>query len=48
LTEVVIPKGVTRIGEKAFNGCVSLESIVIPEGVKEIAKMAFYIVVLLL
>ena len=39
---VVIPDGVTAIGENAFNKCESLKSVVIPESVREIGKCAFY------
>ena len=41
VTEVVIPEGVTRIGDGAFWGCSSLTSIVIPEGVTSILNRAF-------
>ena len=30
--DVVIPNGVTSIGECAFMGCKSLTSVIIPEG----------------
>ena len=39
--EVVIPKGVTRIGEWAFFGCTGLSSVTIPEGVMTIGAGAF-------
>ena len=39
--DVVIPEGVTEIGEVAFLGCSSLESVTIPEGVREIGEDAF-------
>ncbi len=39
--DVVVPEGVTVIGEKAFYECKNIESIVIPEGVKEIREEAF-------
>ena len=39
---VVIPDGVTAIGENAFNKCESLKSVVIPESMREIGKCAFY------
>ena len=39
---VVIPDGVTAIGENAFNKCESLKSVVIAESVREIGKCAFY------
>ncbi len=41
LTHMVIPKGVTTIGEKAFNGCTGLTEVIIPEGVKTIGAQAF-------
>ena len=39
--DVVIPEGVTSIGDLAFCGCSSLASIVIPKGVKSIGAEAF-------
>ena len=38
---LVIPKGITEIGFKAFNDCTSLESVTIPAGVTEIGANAF-------
>ncbi len=38
---VVIPNGVTMIGECAFEGCTNLTSIEIPNSVTEIGKCAF-------
>jgi hypothetical protein len=42
LTSIVIPEGVTSIGDLAFLGCTGLTSIVIPEGVTSIGDMAFW------
>lgn len=39
--DVVIPDGVTHIGEKVFSGYKTLRSIVIPESVIEIGNFAF-------
>ena len=41
VTDVVIPDGVTVIGEHAFAYCKSLESIIITTGVRFIGKAAF-------
>ena len=37
----VIPKGVTSIGDRAFENCKSLESVTIHEGVTSIGRSAF-------
>ena len=37
----IIPEGVTEIGNDAFHGCTSLESITIPEGVTKIGYGSF-------
>lgn len=39
--EVVIPAGVTRIGEEAFKGCDKITSLVLPEGLNRIGYHAF-------
>ena len=41
LTELVIPDGVTTIGDYAFRGCTSLTSVVIPDSVTTIGNYAF-------
>ena len=42
ISNVIIPKGVTKIYKEAFSRCRELESVTIPEGVTEIGKCAFY------
>lgn len=42
VTEVVIPDGVTSIGDWAFAYCESLSSITIPDSVTSIGKRAFH------
>ena len=39
--DVVIPNGVTSIGEQVFEDCSSLTSVTIPEGVTSIGNWAF-------
>lgn len=39
--DVVIPEGVTKIGDDAFYNCISLESITIPDSVTSIGDSAF-------
>ena len=41
LMSVVIPEGVTDIGEVAFFGCTNLKSVVFPESLKIIREEAF-------
>lgn len=42
VTKVVIPNGVTQIGEYAFYQCTQLKEVVIPPSVTVINKQAFY------
>lgn len=42
LTSVVIPSGITSIGNFAFSDCGSLASITIPDSVTSIGDSAFY------
>jgi hypothetical protein len=39
---VIIPEGVTSIGESAFSYCTALTSVTIPDSVTSISKYAFY------
>jgi len=39
--DIVIPNGVTAIGDGAFYGCKKIETILIPASVKEIEEYAF-------
>lgn len=39
--DVVIPEGVTKIGEEAFYNCPAVESITLPKSIKEIGDWAF-------
>ena len=41
LGSIIIPDGVTSIGDEAFLGCSSLKSIVIPDSVTSIGERAF-------
>lgn len=41
ITSIIIPEGVTEIGESSFYGLESLEQIVIPSTLKSIGKVAF-------
>lgn len=42
ITSVVIPNGVTSVGNSAFYYCKSLESVVIPNSVTSVGNSAFY------
>ena len=42
LSSIIIPDGVTKIAEEAFNCFKNLTSITIPDGVTEIGESAFY------
>ena len=39
--EVIVPDGVTIIGENAFKGCASIKKITLPDSVERIEKHAF-------
>ena len=41
VTDLVIPEGVTSIGDYAFDNCTSLASVTIPDGVTSIGTCAF-------
>lgn len=40
--ELIIPNGVTSIGDSTFAGCTGLTSIIIPDSVTSIGEAAFY------
>ena len=41
LTELIIPEGVTHIGERAFSGCKNLKKVVLPQSLVSIGASAF-------
>ena len=41
VTEVIVPEGVTEIGETAFQNCNTITSVVLPDSVKSISENAF-------
>ena len=40
--DLLIPEGVTAIGDWAFYGCIGLTRVTIPRSVKKIGGSAFY------
>lgn len=38
---ITVPQGVTEIGEYAFSGCETVETLIMHEGVKSIGRLAF-------
>ena len=42
IMDLIVPNGVTSIGDKAFYGCSSLTSVTIPNSVTSIGDYAFY------
>ena len=42
INTVNIGDGVTKIGKRAFEGCISLKSVIIPDSVKSIENCAFH------
>lgn len=41
IEEVILPEGITIIGEQAFYGCTNLESVILPKSTKIIDNYAF-------
>lgn len=42
MTKVILPKYITAIGKRAFEGCSKLGSVIIPSGVTNLGNHAFY------
>lgn len=42
VSRIEIPDGVTKIGSRAFSGCMRVEEIIIPESVTRIGDQAFF------
>ncbi|MBR1555085.1 MAG: leucine-rich repeat domain-containing protein [Oscillospiraceae bacterium] len=42
LSEIIIPDGITTIGEYAFCGCKNIRKVIFPESVTSIRKCAFW------
>lgn len=40
--EVIVPKGLLKIGDFAFKNCTALEEITLPNGIKGMRMNAFY------
>ena len=40
--DVIIPEGVTQIGDYAFRRNETVKSVIIPDGVESIGRVAFY------
>ena len=43
ITKVVVGKGLTTVGECAFENCESIKSVSLPSGITKIGKNAFYL-----
>ena len=41
ITEVIVDKGITTVGDNAFYECLNLKSVVLPENLDSIGKRAF-------
>ena len=38
---VIIPEGITRIGNNAFDGCIALDNVTLPKSIEQIERNAF-------